>query len=109
MIQGGTRQAHTVECRERFRELMLNEGKVQKTREKRKDYEERMAKKENRREDTKHKKEEERGRKRRAEDDEIKEERIQDAVLGGEGTEAESGGEQRGRQRLCHIHSGGER
>ena len=35
MFQGGTRQAHTTECRERFRDLMKDEDKVVKTVEKR--------------------------------------------------------------------------
>ena len=80
LIQGGTRQAHTVECREGFRKLLQGEAKVQKTHEKRKDYEERMAEKECRKEGKRKKKEEERGRKRRAEDDDIEEERIREAV-----------------------------
>ena len=42
MFQGGTRQAHTTECRERFRDLMKDEDKVVKTLEKRKEYEEKM-------------------------------------------------------------------
>ena len=75
MVQGGTRQAHTAECRERFRTLLQEEGKVQKTHEKRKLYEERMAKKE----DRKKRKDDERGIKRRAQDDDIEEERIRDA------------------------------
>ena len=80
MVQGGTRQAHTTECRERFRRLMQDEGKVQKTQEKRKDYEERMSEKEAKKEEKRKKKGEERGQKRRAEDDEIEEERIREAV-----------------------------
>ena len=42
MFQGGTRQAHTLECRERLRYLKKDEDKVLRTREKRKKYEERM-------------------------------------------------------------------
>ena len=80
MIQGGTRQAHTTECRERFRRVMQDDGKVQKMHEKRKEYEERMTKKEDKRK----KKEEERGTKRRAEHDDIEEERIREAVPGEE-------------------------
>ena len=37
MFQGGTRQAHTTECRERFRDLMKDEDKVVKTLERGKD------------------------------------------------------------------------
>ena len=59
---GGTRQAHTAECRERFRQLMQDEGKVQKTNEKRKEYEDRMAEKEADREDKRKKKEERRAK-----------------------------------------------
>ena len=49
MIQGGTRQAHTAECRERFRKLMRDEEKVRRTQEKRKEYEERMERSRKRR------------------------------------------------------------
>ena len=81
MIQGGTRQAHTAECRERFRKLMRDEEKVRRTQEKRKEYEERMEEKEQKKEAKKKRKEErkdERGQKRRAEDDEVEAERVRD-------------------------------
>ena len=42
MFQGGTRQAHTMECRERFRNLMKDEERVAKMETKRKEYEEKM-------------------------------------------------------------------
>ena len=50
LIQGGTRQAHSAECRERFRRLMHDDEKVKRTQEKRKDYEDRMMAKELRKE-----------------------------------------------------------
>ena len=85
MIQGGLRQAHTAECRARFREKMKDEEKVKRTEEKRKDYENRMAEKEQRKEERKKKKEDhkqvERGRKRKPEDDEIEAERIRPEAL----------------------------
>ena len=78
MFQGGTRQAHTAECRERFRGLMRDEEKVKRTQEKRKEYEEKMEEKELRKEAKRKRKEERRGRKRGAEDDDIEEERIRE-------------------------------
>ena len=86
MIQGGTRQAHTAECRERFRELMKDDEKVRRTQEKRKDYEDRMVEKEQKKEAKKKKKkkkkrEDARGRKRAAEDDDIEEERNREEKL----------------------------
>ena len=83
MIKGGSRQAHTAECRERFRGLMKDEEKVRRTHEKRKGFEERMNAKEQRNEEKRKGKEErreERGQKRRAEDDGIEEERIREAA-----------------------------
>ena len=83
MIKGEIRQAHTAECRERFRGLMKDEEKVKRTQEKRKEFEERMEEKEQRKEERKRRKEEkreERGRKRSAGDDEIEVERIREAV-----------------------------
>ena len=78
MLQGGTRQAHTLECRERFRHLMKDEEKVLPTREKRKEYEERMEEETRRLETKKQRKEEKkaekRGKKREAEGDLMEEE-----------------------------------
>ena len=80
MCQGGTRQAHTTECRERFRDLIKDEDKVVKTLEKRKEYEEkmevetrRMEMKKQRREE---KKAERRGQKREADGDGMEEESV---------------------------------
>ena len=78
MFQGGTRQAHILECRERFRHLMKDEQKVLRTREKRKEYGEKMEE-ETRRLETKkqpkeEKKAEKRGKKREAGDDVMEEE-----------------------------------
>ena len=70
MFQGGTRQAHTLECRERFPHLMKDEENVLRTREKRKEYEEKMEE-EKRKEE---KKGEKRGKKREAGDDVMEEE-----------------------------------
>ena len=64
MFQGGTRQAHTLECRERFRYLMKDEGKVLRTREKRKKYEERMEEETRRLETKKQRKEEKKAERR---------------------------------------------
>ena len=80
MFQGGTRQSHSAECRERFRELLKDEEKVKRTEEKRKDYEQKMEEKEQRKDGKKKSKEERRGRQRAAEDDEIEEERVREAV-----------------------------
>ena len=60
MFLGGTRQAHTAECRERFRMLMKDEEKVARTREKRKEFEERMEEEAKRKEEKKQRKEERR-------------------------------------------------
>ena len=77
MFQGGTRQAHTLECRERFRHLMKDEEKVLRTREKRKEYEEKMEEETRRLETKKQRKEEKaekRGKKREAGDEVMEEE-----------------------------------
>ena len=79
MFQGGTRQAHTTECRERFRNLMKDEDKVVKTLEKRKGYEEKMEEEEESRsmemkkQRREGKKAEKRGQKREADADAIEE------------------------------------
>ena len=44
MFQGDIRQVHTVECGERFGHLMNDEGKVHRTRENRKECEEKVEK-----------------------------------------------------------------
>ena len=76
MFQGGTRQAHTLECRERFQHLIKDEEKVLRTREKRKEYEEKMEEETRRLETKKQRKEEaeKRGKKREAGDDVMEEE-----------------------------------
>ena len=78
MFQGGTRQAHTTECRERFRDLMKDEDKVVKTLEKRKEYEEKMEEETRRMEMKKQRREEKRaerrGQKREADGDGMEEE-----------------------------------
>ena len=80
MFQGGTRQAHTAECRERFRRLMKDEERVVRMQEKRKEYTERMEEEIRRKEEKRQRKEEKkaakRGRKRGAEDDGLEEERL---------------------------------
>ena len=53
MIDGGNRQAHSSECRERFRRLMQGDEKVQRTQERRDEYEERIAETELRRQEMK--------------------------------------------------------
>ena len=81
MFQGGTRQNHSAECRERFRALLKDEERVRKMVEKRKDYEEKMEEEAQRREERKKRKEERkaetRGKKRAAEDEDLEEERVQ--------------------------------
>ena len=64
MFQGGTRQAHTTECREMFRDLMKDEDKVVKTLEKRKEYEEKMEEETRRMEMKKQRREEKRAGRR---------------------------------------------
>ena len=49
MIDGGNRQAHSSECRERFRRLMQGDEKVQRMQERRDAYAERIAERELRR------------------------------------------------------------
>ena len=84
MFQGGTRQAHTAECRERFRGLMKDEEKVVRTEAKRKEYEEKVEEEAKRREEKKQRKEEKkavkRGKKREAEDDDLERERAEREV-----------------------------
>ena len=79
MFQGGTRQNHSAECRERFRGLLGGDDRVKRMAEKRKDYEDRLEDENQRQADKKKKKEEKRaektGRKRAAEDDDLEEER----------------------------------
>ena len=78
MFQGGTRQAHTTECRERFRDLMKDEDKVVKTLEKRMEYEEKWRRRPRRMEMKKQRREEKRaerrGQKREADGDGMEEE-----------------------------------
>ena len=80
MFQGGTRQNHSAQCRERFRALLKDEARVQRMEEKRKDYEDRAAEEAQRKKEKKKRKEErkaeKRGSKRAAEDDALEEERL---------------------------------
>ena len=80
MFQGGTRQNHSAECRERFRGLLKDENRVQRMEVKRKEFEDRAAEEELRRQERKKRKEErkaeKRGRKRAAEDEALEDERL---------------------------------
>ena len=99
LFQGGTRQAHSAECRERFRNLMKDEDRVARMEAKRKEYEERMEEEAQRRKERKLRKEEKkaekRGRKRAAEDEALEEERMDRKTLAGEDEEEGARGERR--------------
>ena len=105
MFHGGTRQNHSVECRERFRELLKGEGRVRRMQEKRKEFEEKAAEEEQRRLEKKKKKDEKkaekRGRKRAAEDEADDEERVmREAPAEGEnGIVSRRRGERKGKRR----------
>ena len=81
MFQGGTRQNHSSECRERFRTLLQEQDRVQRMADKRKQFEDKAAEDEQRRQEKKKRKEdrraEKRGRKRQAEDHGLDDERLQ--------------------------------
>ena len=105
MFHGGTRQNHSADCRERFRDLLKDESRVKRMLEKRKDFEEKTVEEETRRMERRQRKDdrkaEKRGRKRAAEDEDLDDERLRRQAQGeegdsgparGDGGEADAGG-----------------
>ena len=97
MFHGGTRQNHTAECRERFRQILQHDARVQRMADKRKEYEEKAAEDAQKKQEKKKRREERKaGKKRAAEDGDLDAERLE--------REAPAEGEERtGRPAPDHV------